>query len=139
MSYRLTSTSTIIRLSDNAAIPADPGNIDYREYQAWLTRGNTPQPAPSAEASPLYAVLLDLILASDLYQLVVTQSIANPAVNTALTVTMGAIILAVNGRPNLDALRAGFQMLLGAMTLTPANLAELNSILTQANLTQLLQ
>lgn len=43
--YKLTSSTAIIRLADNASIPADPANIDYQQYQAWLFVGNEPQPA----------------------------------------------------------------------------------------------
>lgn len=33
------------RLSDNATIPFDEGNLDYREYLAWCAAGHTPLPA----------------------------------------------------------------------------------------------
>ena len=53
--YTLTQTNeTIIRNSDNASIPTDPANRDYREYLEWLDAGNTPtpytSPAPTAES-----------------------------------------------------------------------------------------
>ena len=45
--YQLTaSPDPIRRLSDDAFIPADEGNRDYREYLEWLAEGNTPEPAP---------------------------------------------------------------------------------------------
>ncbi len=40
------STTQIKRTADNAFIPFDEENRDYREYQEWLAAGNTPDPAP---------------------------------------------------------------------------------------------
>lgn len=45
MAYKLTRFDSIIRLSDNACIPQDERNTDYKEYLRWLEAGNTPQPA----------------------------------------------------------------------------------------------
>lgn len=46
--YKLTKSASIIRISDNASIPADPANADYRDYLEWLAAGNTPEPAQTA-------------------------------------------------------------------------------------------
>ena len=51
--YQLTTSTSIIRLSDGAFIPNDPGNRDYREYLDWLEAGNTPEPAPPLEPAPI--------------------------------------------------------------------------------------
>lgn len=43
----------IVRDEDGAFIPADPDNIDYQEYLAWLDEGNEPAPAsPPATTLP---------------------------------------------------------------------------------------
>lgn len=42
--YKLTPSTTVQRLSDNAFIPFDGGNRDYQEYLQWLEEGNTPEP-----------------------------------------------------------------------------------------------
>lgn len=39
----------VIRLSDNAFIPMDIENKDYREYLTWVEDGNTPEPADKVE------------------------------------------------------------------------------------------
>ena len=51
MTYTLTNEpSIIVRDEDQAFIPADPDNVDYQEYLAWLAKGNAPTPykPPSA-------------------------------------------------------------------------------------------
>jgi hypothetical protein len=43
--YKTLNSSIILRLADNASIPADPANTDYAAYLRWLAEGNTPEPA----------------------------------------------------------------------------------------------
>ncbi len=57
--YKLTKHNTIIRLTDNASIPADPVNTDYRNYLEWLAAGNTPEPAQTAAEIAAEATALE--------------------------------------------------------------------------------
>ena len=43
MTYKIVQSNkvVVIRISDNAAIPTDEGNVDYRAYLAWVAEGNT--------------------------------------------------------------------------------------------------
>ena len=43
--FRTGQADGVIRLSDNASIPADEANTDYQAYLAWVAEGNTPLPA----------------------------------------------------------------------------------------------
>jgi len=47
---------SIVRRADGAFIPEDPGNGDFRDYQAWLAAGNQPdeeeQDAATGERKP---------------------------------------------------------------------------------------
>ena len=53
LNYRLTASTNILRLADNACIPAEPANIDYQEYLDWVAAGNTPEPyVPPVGATP---------------------------------------------------------------------------------------
>jgi hypothetical protein len=46
--YQLTTLGdTVLRSTDGAYIPVDPGNADYAAYLAWRAAGNAPDPAPT--------------------------------------------------------------------------------------------
>ena len=49
MTYQLTASGCVIRLTDNAFIPFDPANTDYQAYLRWLEEGNTPLPADEVD------------------------------------------------------------------------------------------
>lgn len=44
--------TAVLRIADQAIIPADPRNRDYEAYLAWVAAGNTPDPAPAASPPP---------------------------------------------------------------------------------------
>lgn len=51
--YRLSQfEDTIIRNLDEASIPTDEINRDYREYQAWIAAGNVPDPYVGPPPTP---------------------------------------------------------------------------------------
>jgi len=52
MTYQLTTSTSILRLADNACIPPDPANRDYRDYLEWVEAGNEPLPAPKPAPAP---------------------------------------------------------------------------------------
>ena len=80
--YKLTQSTSIIRLSDNAFIPADPANTDYAAYVAWLDAGNEPEPAdPVPEPVKVVSALEFFERFTEEEQLaIVTATMSNPAV-----------------------------------------------------------
>lgn len=139
--YQLTQFDTILRLSDGASIPPDTGNADYREYLEWVAAGNTPEPVPTPPPStePDYQNFLDEVIASALYQKILTQSAGSTVINTAFSAAMGALILAALGKPNVEALQAGISGLLASMTLDPGDIPALEAMLESSNLTGVIQ
>ena len=66
MTYMISSSNVLVRLSDNASIPPDPANTDYQEYQQWLAEGNTPEPAPAPPEPPEPPTAIEKLAAAGL-------------------------------------------------------------------------
>ena len=133
--YQLTSGDTIIRLTDNAFIPSDPGNSDYRAYLDWLEEGNTPLPAPPPPPpAPDYFAFWESLLQTSAYQSIRTQSASSLLMNTAATEFIALIGDAKMGRPLEPAIQASIVTVLSAGTFTEAELLEFQAALVAGNL-----
>ena len=133
--YQLTTGTSIIRLSDGAFIPNDPGNRDYREYLDWLDAGNTPEPAPAPPPlPPSYAAFWDALLASTVYGSIRTQSMASLPMNTLATEFIALLGDAKAGRPNEAAIQASINAILSTGTFDEEDLAEFAETLVAGRL-----
>ena len=133
--YQLTSGDTIVRLSDNAFIPNDPGNRDYREYLQWIEEGNTPLPAPAPPApGPDYLAFWDALMVSTVYASIREQSFVSLPMNTLATEFIALIGDAKAGRANEAAIQQSMAAILTTGTFTEAQLQELQAALVAGNL-----
>ena len=130
MTYQLTTSTSIKRLSDGAFIPNDPGNRDYREYLDWLEAGNTPEPAPAPPPPPPnYTAFWDALLASTVYGSIRTQSMASLPMNTLATEFIALLGDAKAGRANEAAIQASMSAVFSTGTFTEADAAEFTEAL----------
>ena len=135
MTYQLTTTTSIKRLSDGAFIPNDPGNRDYREYLEYLEAGNTPEPAPAPPPPPpSYAAFWDTLLASTVYGSIRTQSMASLPMNTLATEFIALLGDAKAGRANEAAIQARIASILSTGTFDEEDLAEFAETLVAGRL-----
>jgi len=136
--YQLTTSTSIIRLSDGATIPNDPGNRDYREYLDWVEAGNTPEPAPAPPPPPpSYAAFWDALLTSTVYGSIRTQSMASLPMNTLATEFIALLGDAKAGRPNEAAIQASMSAVFATGTFTEADAAEFTAALAAGLLDEL--
>ena len=135
MTYQLTDGDSIIRLSDNAFIPADPGNRDYREYLDWLSAGNTPEPAPPPPPpGPDYLAFWDALMGSTIYASIREQSFTSLMMNTLGTEFIALMGDAKAGRPNEAAIQQVMGAILQVGTFTEQHLSELQTALEAGHL-----
>lgn len=140
MTYQLTSGDTIIRLSDNAFIPADPGNRDYREYLEFLEAGGVPEPAPAPPPpGPDYTAFWEGLMASSLYAAIREQSMASLPMNTLGTEFIALLGDAKAGRPYEAAIQASMLAILSTGTFTAEQIVELQAVLEASYLDQVYQ
>jgi hypothetical protein len=130
MTYQLTTGTSIIRLSDGAFIPSDPGNRDYAEYLEYLEAGNTPEPAPAPPPPPpSYTAFWDALIASTVYGSIRTQSMASLPMNTLATEFIALLGDAKAGRPNEAAIQASMSAVFATGTFTNADAEEFTAAL----------
>ena len=133
--YQLTTSDTILRLADNAFIPAAPGNRDYREYLEWIDAGNTPEPAPAPPApGPDYIAFWDALTTSTIYASLREQSFTSLPLNTLATEFIALIGDAKAGRANETAIQQSMTAILATGTFTEEQLGELGTALAAGNL-----
>jgi hypothetical protein len=133
--YQLTTGTSIIRLSDGATIPNDPGNRDYRDYLDWLAAGNTPEPAPAPPPPPpSYTAFWEGLLATDVYQAIRGQAAISLAMNTAATEFIALLGDAKAGRVYEAAIQSSIDSILDNGTFTEDDLDQFQSLLELGNL-----
>ena len=111
MTYTLTASSAVIRDADNAYIPADPENVDYQEYLAWVADGNTPTPYTAPVIVP--GVISDRqFFQQAAVAGIITQAEAIAAVATGTIPSMLQMI--VDDLPDADQKFAATMLLAGA-------------------------
>ena len=137
--YQLTPSNSIkltLPTGSTMFLPAENnGTPEWREYQAWLDAGNTPEPAPAPPPpSPSYAAFWDALLASTVYGSIRTQSMASLPMNTLATEFIALIGDAKAGRANETAIQASINAILSTGTFDEEDLAEFAETLVAGRL-----
>jgi hypothetical protein len=138
MTYQRISAGSILRVSDQVVIPADPKNTDFQEYQAWVRKGNTAPPVPvPIRAEPDFIAMWDELIASNLYQKVLIQSTQSLPVASFKVDFLAAFQDAKSGRPNIGAMQSAIDLMLSVAKLDEEDYEELGKMLRRNNLDDL--
>jgi len=142
MNYQLTTQGSIcILLNDNPIMflpPEHNGTPEWREYQAWLDAGNTPEPAPAPPPPPpSYTAFWDALIASTVYTSIRTQSMASLPMNTLATEFIALLSDAKAGRPNSIAIQSSIDAIFGAGTFTEEDVEEFGDVLRIGHLEEI--
>jgi hypothetical protein len=134
MNYQLTAQGTICVLQGGNPVMYLPlqnnGTPEWREYQAWLEAGNTPEPAPAPPPPPpSYVAFWDALIASSVYASIRTQSMASLPMNTLATEFIALLGDAKSGRANEAAIQASMSAVFATGTFTEEDAAEFTAAL----------
>lgn len=114
--YQLTNNSLpadgqiVLRQSDHAFIPPDPRNGDFAAYQAWVSAGNVPDPAPSLPPTTIVTRAAFLALFTSAEMLAIASAAqTTPAINVWLITAQAHDVINLNDaltKAGLDAMVA---------------------------------
>jgi hypothetical protein len=141
MTYQLTTSNSIkLTLATGSVmfLPAENnGTPEWREYQAWLDAGNTPEPAPAPPPpapGPDYITFWDALTTSTIYTAIREQSFVSLPMNTLATELIALLGDAKAGRANEVAIQSSMAAILTTGTFTDAQLTELQTALESGHL-----
>lgn len=141
MTYQLTTQGSISVFLENGSaliLPAENnGTPEWREYQAWLNAGNTPEPAPAPPPPPSYTAFWDALLASSVYASIRTQSFTSLPMNTLATEFIALLGDAKAGRPNEAAIQASMSAVFATGTFTEDDAEEFTAALAAGRLDEI--
>jgi len=137
--YQLTTSNSIKLTLPNGSemwLPAENnGTPEWREYQAWLEAGNTPEPAPAPPPPPpSYTAFWDALIASSVYASIRAQSMASLPMNTLATEFIALIGDAKAGRANEAAIQASMSAVFATGTFTEDDAEEFTAALAAGRL-----
>lgn len=136
--YFIASNGNIGKYLDEGAVlfmpPEGSASAAWMEYQEWLAAGNTPDPAPAAEATPDYQTFWAALLQTDAYQAIRAQSAASLPMNTAATEFIALLGDAKMGMAIEPAIQMAIYGVLSAGTFTEDHLVEFQAALEAGHL-----